>query len=555
MATETIREFLVSLGFRVDQQGLKKFSDGLGQATKSVFKLAAAIESTAVLVAAGIARFASNLEQLYFSAQRTGSSATQLKALDLAARSLGASSGEAVHAVEALAMAFRTNPGNIALTTSLLGRLGLTLKRNADGGIDSADALIKLSQVFRQMPFYQAAQFAQQLGISNELLFQLTNGDLAGKTADEMKKLGQNGFDSAAKKSHDLMDQLRDLGAQFEKIGAQVENAFAGKLIGYLKQLNTWLENNPAAAQKFIDAIGLIIKSAEWLGEKLTWVIDKLKDLDKATDGWSTKLLALALVLKVTGASSIIGGVLSLAGALLRVTGAAGLASTAIGGLMTVAGPLMGLAGAGAIGYGVGSLIGMGIDKLLQSATGDKNQSLGGWLYDITHRDEHVKQFFSDRGYSSAATAGILANLESESHLSASAEGDHGTAYGLAQWHPDRQLDFKRLFGHDIRNSNFDEQLQFIDWELKNHPEYGLAMLRAAKSNDAAARAFSNYYERPADAAGAADKRGALASTISSQTTIHVNGAGDAQSVADRVAAQQRRVNAEMARNLAPAVQ
>ena len=192
MATETIREFLVSLGYKQDEAALKKFETGINKATKAVFSLAAAIEGTAVLVAAGVARFASNLEALYFAAQRTGSSATQLKALDLAARNLGANAGEAQAAVEGLASALRTNPGNIGLLTGLLAKLGYTLKVNADGSIDSANALLKLSEVFKQMPFFQANQFAQQLGMSEHTLYQLTRGNLMEEYNRALKELGPN---------------------------------------------------------------------------------------------------------------------------------------------------------------------------------------------------------------------------------------------------------------------------------------------------------------------------------------------------------------------------
>ena len=64
---EVIREFLVSLGFKTDQKSLKDFSNGIENATKNVVKLVAAIQGAALTVGAGVAAFASNLEQLYLS--------------------------------------------------------------------------------------------------------------------------------------------------------------------------------------------------------------------------------------------------------------------------------------------------------------------------------------------------------------------------------------------------------------------------------------------------------------------------------------------------------
>ena len=73
MATEQdiIREFLVALGFKVDQKGLKDFSGSVEQATKGVVKMVAAIEAGALSIGAGVAAMASHIEQLSFAALRS----------------------------------------------------------------------------------------------------------------------------------------------------------------------------------------------------------------------------------------------------------------------------------------------------------------------------------------------------------------------------------------------------------------------------------------------------------------------------------------------------
>ena len=48
-----------------------------------------------------------------------------------------------------------------------------------------------------------------------------------------------------------------------------------------------------------------------------------------------------------------------------------------------------------------------------------------------------------------------------------------------------------------------------------------------------------------------AERRGDMATHISQNTTIHVDGTGDTKAVADRVTDQQRKINQELARNLA----
>ena len=108
------------------------------------------------------------------------------------------------------------------------------------------------------------------------------------------------------------------------------------------------------------------------------------------------------------------------------------------------------------------------------------------------------------RGWSREQATGIVANLQKESRLNHNAIGDSGKAFGLAQWHPDRQAKFKKIFGKDIKYSTFEEQLAFIDWELRNKEGEKSAgdRLRTAKTSSEAAAIISKYYERPKDKHG-----------------------------------------------------
>lgn len=122
--------------------------------------------------------------------------------------------------------------------------------------------------------------------------------------------------------------------------------------------------------------------------------------------------------------------------------------------------------------------------------------------------------FFMRRGWSKEASAGIVANMIAESGLNPSAVGDSGQAFGLGQWHPDRQANFLRIFGHDIRKSNKWEQAAFYDWELRNTHKNAGNMLRNAKSASEAGQIVSRYHEAPRDADFQASRRGDLAEAV-----------------------------------------
>src|SRR5260364_215450 len=79
-------------------------------------------------------------------------------------------------------------------------------------------------------------------------------------------------------------------------------------------------------------------------------------------------------------------------------------------------------------------------------------------------RDNRIAQavsFFEQKGWTHKQAAGIVANLKIESGLNPNAVGDGGKAYGIAQWHPPRQAEFRRAFGKDIRAATLTEQLEF----------------------------------------------------------------------------------------------
>lgn len=158
--------------------------------------------------------------------------------------------------------------------------------------------------------------------------------------------------------------------------------------------------------------------------------------------------------------------------------------------------------------------------------------------------------FFMSMGWSKEQAAGIVANLKHESNMNPNAVGDNGRAYGIAQWHPDRQANFAKWAGKDIRESSVEEQMRFVNYELTEGAERKAGMLlRAAKSAEFAGSIMSRHYERPASADIEAAKRGASAVQIAQNTTINVNG-GDAAATGRAVASEQTRVAQDTARNM-----
>lgn len=128
--------------------------------------------------------------------------------------------------------------------------------------------------------------------------------------------------------------------------------------------------------------------------------------------------------------------------------------------------------------------------------------------------DESIKDFM-DKGWSKEQASGIVANLWAESKLHGGAVGDGGKAYGIAQWHPDRQRNFERWAGKSIRESTVSEQRAFVHYELTEGNERTAGQrLKASRSAGDAGSVVSEYYERPADRLGASASRARLAESF-----------------------------------------
>jgi LysM repeat protein len=127
-------------------------------------------------------------------------------------------------------------------------------------------------------------------------------------------------------------------------------------------------------------------------------------------------------------------------------------------------------------------------------------------------RQERIDQainYFQGQGWSRAQAIGIVANLDAESNMDPGIRQiGGGPGYGLAQWEGPRQRDFAAWAGHDIRGSSFAEQLRFVQYELTHSEAAAGRALRGATDARSAAEIVTRLYERPADTAGEAARRG-----------------------------------------------
>lgn len=234
-----IRDFMVALGFKTDNSGLKQMQDAMGGVELKAAALKGALLALATGAVVAVRQTAGELDKLYFSSQRIGASVTNINAYGNAIAQLGGSAEGAVGSLESLAEKMRNSPGYEGMINSL----GVQTK-DANGAVrDRVEVMKDLSGVLSKMPAYQANAYASSLGIDQNTLLAMRDGKFVSnmeKYQKIQKELGMN--DDLAKSGNEFMTEYRDL-TMMTKTGFQVIVMQAGKaLIPILRLLNQMLQ-------------------------------------------------------------------------------------------------------------------------------------------------------------------------------------------------------------------------------------------------------------------------------------------------------------------------
>jgi hypothetical protein len=319
--SDVIKEFLVSLGFKIDKRGGKDFVDTIVDMTTTVTALGAATAAAATAVVAGVAKITDSLEQLYFASQRNKASVETIQALDFATRQFGAGAREAV---ESLGRFMRSSPG----AESFLRGLGVQT-RTANGALrDTGEILTGLGQRLAQMPYYRAKAYADFLGIDERTLQALQQG--LGQFSAEyrnMLRAARLDSDQAAKASHGFMVELRTLGAAFDILAKKTGAELAGGLSDEIRRFRQWIVSNfDLISDAIVKVVNFLVKIGDIIvtlarrgGEAIRAIIDWFNGLDDTAKDLLKTIGAIIVAWKALSLAislSPVGRILALVGAL-----------------------------------------------------------------------------------------------------------------------------------------------------------------------------------------------------------------------------------------------
>lgn len=552
MADDILKAYLVSIGFKVDEADYKKFKDSQLDTEKRTKDLSKAFADfakigigSATALGGMVIKVSSSLENLHFQAQKSGTSARNLKSFGEAAEQIGIQAEDAMGLVKNLNNIIQKNPQGEGAFLSFLG-----IDPKQDKTKVLLDLVDKLASISGPNAKAIQAAYGQHFGLSVEDLQTLIRGrEELHKYYQDRQQVNEN-IDAQALAAHKAQQEFRNLEDRFLALTNTVGTAFL------------------PLAKDVVSILEVIVKD--------------LVEADKATDGWSSKLL---------GVTAAIGGTVGAMKALGMLKGLLGGGGTASAGSSAA----MGIGAAGVLG---GALANWGInikaDELdIRAKTGfdsvanqNRTEIAMGRLFTQetgldrnTHGLEYVAWLAKKRGSKASGKSGIVGLIDK-----------YAAAYGIdpnlleAQAYQESRYNPKalspkgaigvmqlmsptaKLLGVDPFNTeqNIEGGARMMAGLLKKyHGDTSLALAAYNAGEGAVDRAHGvPRFAETQDYVASIQRRmisQASGNTISvkldQKTDVNVYGSGDAKKTADLVAQNQERVNSSLARDFAGATQ
>ena len=324
MAAETIKEFLVGLGFKVDQAGLSRFASGIASASAKAMALGAAITAAAGAIVAGVKNIAEGYDELDRLAETYRTTASEIDAFIDTAQILGVSNDAAKQSLKALDSAIVDVSMGMGRAKLVFEELGIEVT-NADGSLKSTTAVMgELVTVLDKVERGKRVRVLERLGLDPATM-RVFGKDFAGFNADLQqvaadleaidKSVGFD-FDSAVNGSKEFMLSWRAMGHEIEKwemLFSKAMTSVAMKLLPQFRQQlkgitdsmyelrRRTMEHMPRVIDSITPMARAIMRVAEAfirivgrVAQAAIAIINWFLKLNAATDGWIGWILAAA---------------------------------------------------------------------------------------------------------------------------------------------------------------------------------------------------------------------------------------------------------------------
>lgn len=508
---KVLEQFLIGLGLQVDKKSFDNGAAAFDGLSKSALQLGGVL-ATKLGIQKVVGDFTNAGVALDNFNKLNGSSVENVQRLGYALKQQGGNAADAFSMIKNI-QNLMASP--LTRNTGWMGeaaRFGLDPRAITDAK-STKDAILNVADAFEHMNQVQQVQAGKALGWDDAQIRLAQSGraeiEKMFAQADKYNLLNEK----QTKDAQRLSGAMVELNKTFESVGNVIAGELTPAVAEMVENFNQFYQDN----KELIDS-GL----KEFFGgvaENIELVTGALIVL-----GGTSALKGIAALASVAGLGSSGAAAIAAREAAKKAAQEAARAAIERGVIMpTAAVSTTAVATAGLAALLYSSSLNKGEDEIVRKRkeAGDRDaDKLAGMAV----------QHFMKSGWTRQQAIGIVANLDQESSLDPTAIGDGGKAVGVAQWHPDRQAEFKKWKGKDIRQSTLEDQLDFVNYELSQGKERSAGdKLRGTSSASEAASIVSKYYERPADREGEATRRGAKAEQMAAQDNrqFHFHGADE----------------------------
>jgi hypothetical protein len=243
MADTVIRSFLVGLGFKIDEPGLRRFNEQIVKTHHAVRDFSLAFAGFAIGIEEAIRRTARQFENLFYLSQQTGISVKNLQTLGFAFGQIGLSADQMKQTVASFTSALLDSQGLRAFVNQYVPGF-----RNAEDALKGFAAQYKAIIDQYGVMSAKGDQFRDVLRAAHldpDLVLQYARGledatKWEQRLAEALYKLGLNS-DEIAEKAKDAMNEWR---FTWELLGKSIDRIIGDTFPAFrrlLEDFNTWL--------------------------------------------------------------------------------------------------------------------------------------------------------------------------------------------------------------------------------------------------------------------------------------------------------------------------
>ncbi len=205
MSAGILQEFMIKLGYHVDEASGKRLSHSLSAINKSVLSVGSNVAGLAIAAGEAVREFATQMERVGYIAKLADSTAQSIGTAGMAVEKFGLQAGQIEGITTAFAGLIRRAPG----VEAQLSQLGVAL------GPDKIKEFWSLMQKLESMPEFVALQYAQAFQIPADA-YHLMRGHVSEimanmKVIADQQKAVNYDAEGAAKRGQEFSNHVRDI--------------------------------------------------------------------------------------------------------------------------------------------------------------------------------------------------------------------------------------------------------------------------------------------------------------------------------------------------------